>query len=684
MLAAGFVLALLVLGAAPAFAHASLIRAAPAPGANVPQPPGAVVLYFSEPIDQRASTVMVTGPDGRDATSGPAQELPTDRLALRRPLALGRPGRYDVTWTSQSADDGHRETGHYSFGVAVAPSGHRETSGGAASSEGVLALLSQIALVASLTIWTGSLLLDRTAARAGVDPAQLSAVRTAGPALALGAIVVRAAAAAAKAPRLAQVVPTVLASRAGWLSAVIAVAATIGLLARAWPLVAVAAALGALTAQAAAGHAGAAAAPAVAVAVLVVHLTAASVWLFAIAAALLARRLRRALAVLSPYAIGSAVAVAASGVAGAALERVHRGQLLTTGYGRVLLAKAFVFLGVAALGGWHAHLRRHGSRRRKLQTPVRLEAAAAGLAVIVASVLAASPPPTVFSAVLTGASADPVLGPLDGNQALSVADATGPYVVGLTLSPPRAGPVKARVEILSSNVDDVFSDVSIHATSPTSSPVTIALAPAGGGAFAGGGRIASNGAWSFGVSFRARGAANVVTFAIAVPSPDGTGELAEAFAAEDRLTSVRLHETLRSQVGAAPISADYQFQAPRSFAFTVNGTDEIDIGALTYSQAHPGAVWTVENTGAAFGWPSPYFRQAWANATAIRVVGVDVIDGVPSHIVAFVRPDIPAWFELWIGDSDGLVRREEMRAEGHLMEHEYSGFSAPIMLTSPR
>jgi hypothetical protein len=172
--------------------------------------------------------------------------------------------------------------------------------------------------------------------------------------------------------------------------------------------------------------------------------------------------------------------------------------------------------------------------------------------------------------------------------------------------------------------------------------------------------------------------------AATLPAPDGTGVLAEAFAAEERLTSARLHETLRSQVGSAPITADYQFRAPDSFTFAVNGTIEVDIGALAYNQDQRSGPWSVHNTGFAFGWPSPYFREVWADATAARVVGTDVIDGVASHIVAFVRPDLPAWFELWIGDSDGLVRREEMRAEGHLMEHDYSGFNTLTQIAAPR
>jgi copper transport protein len=678
------VLAILILSAPPASAHATLIGANPPPGATLPQAPGAIVLQFSEAIDPLRSALIVTGPGGRDATAGPIEVVANNDRALRRPLGLEPPGRYDVTWTSVSVDDGHVENGRYSFGIGTPAPATRESRGGAASSEGLLGLASQLLLVGALTLWVGALLVGRSAVRAGVAPATLAAIRRASPALALIAVIVRAVAAAASSPTLGRVVPTVLAGRAGVFGTlVVGVAAGIGLFAHRRTPIALSAVIVALTAQAAAGHAGAATLPAVAVGVLVVHLVAAGVWLFAIAAALLARRLRSALAILSPFAVAAAVAVAATGVEGAALERVGAGQLLTTGYGRVLLVKASVFVAVAGLGGWQAYRRRARARPMKLQIPVRLEAAAAGLALIVATVLAASPPPASFSPVLAGARVDSVLGALDGRHALSIADATGPYVVGLTISPPQPGPVATRVEILSTDANDVFADVSIHASATDSPASTMPLRQVQAGVFAGAGRIERSGDWSFGVSFLARGELHHVTLAVTLPAPDGAGELAEAFAAEERLTSVRLHETLRAATGWGPITADYRFRAPDSFAFTVNGTQQIDIGARAYRQDQPSGPWTVDNTGFAVGWPSPYFRQAWADATAVRVVGADVVDGVPSHIVAFVRPDLPAWFELWIGDADGLVRREEMRAEGHLMQHEYAGFDTPTPIDPP-
>lgn len=54
-----------------------------------------------------------------------------------------------------------------------------------------------------------------------------------------------------------------------------------------------------------------------------------------------------------------------------------------------------------------------------------------------------------------------------------------------------------------------------------------------------------------------------------------------------------------------------------------------------------------------------------------------------SNVVAFVRPQLPAWFRLWVGQRDGLVRRPEMLAEGHLMDHRYVGFDEPLDLRPP-
>ena len=66
ILAVGLALAVSLVGASPASAHATLIGADPAPGATLPQAPGADVLQFSEAVDYSPSAP----PQGSRTTSG--------------------------------------------------------------------------------------------------------------------------------------------------------------------------------------------------------------------------------------------------------------------------------------------------------------------------------------------------------------------------------------------------------------------------------------------------------------------------------------------------------------------------------------------------------------------------------------------------------------------------------------
>jgi hypothetical protein len=68
---------------------------------------------------------------------------------------------------------------------------------------------------------------------------------------------------------------------------------------------------------------------------------------------------------------------------------------------------------------------------------------------------------------------------------------------------------------------------------------------------------------------------------------------------------------------------------------------------------------------------------------AVRLLGSEEVEGAPSRVVAFLRPDLPAWFRIWVGAEDGLVRREQMLAEGHLMDHWYRDFNAPVEIPAP-
>lgn len=94
--------------------------------------------------------------------------------------------------------------------------------------------------------------------------------------------------------------------------------------------------------------------------------------------------------------------------------------------------------------------------------------------------------------------------------------------------------------------------------------------------------------------------------------------------------------------------------------FTVQGgAGLIVIGDRTWSQADADAAWEV-GEWSAFSWPEGYYEQFWGEqARAVRVLGRDDVDGVATTVLSFVRPEVAAWFRLWV-DDDGLVHRMQM------------------------
>ena len=68
-----------------------------------------------------------------------------------------------------------------------------------------------------------------------------------------------------------------------------------------------------------------------------------------------------------------------------------------------------------------------------------------------------------------------------------------------------------------------------------------------------------------------------------------------------------------------------------------------------------------------------------------RVVGTQTVDDVPTKVVAFFGSgggNTPVWFRLWI-DKEGLVRRAQMRADGHFMNDRYYDFDARFSIEPP-
>jgi copper resistance protein C len=105
-----------VTSAAPASAHAALVRATPADGAVLGTAPSSVTLQFDDPISTSFATLTVTGPDGATVSSGRAS-VSGNKVsgALDDGLA---PGRYRTVFRVVS-EDGHPVNGQLTFTVKL-------------------------------------------------------------------------------------------------------------------------------------------------------------------------------------------------------------------------------------------------------------------------------------------------------------------------------------------------------------------------------------------------------------------------------------------------------------------------------------------------------------------------------------------------------------------------------------
>jgi hypothetical protein len=477
--------------------------------------------------------------------------------------------------------------------------------------------------------------------------------------------------------------PGVFASGSGQLRGLILVATALGVFVglRFRP-VALALAGVAIVAEAASGHAATSPAPPLATAAFAVHLAAVGVWLFAILAALLSRgRLREVLAAVSPVAIAAAIGVGVSGLASAAFVLSEPGQLVSTDYGRFLVAKSLAFAAMAGLGLAHNRLRRNAARPLG-EIPLRSEASAAVFAVGLAVLLVGFPnPPREAEAAEELALVDPVLAELGERQTVSVADASGPFILGLTVLPPEPGPVEFRLQILGLEPGDAPRDVRVSASGPGS--LEARLEPCGLGCFAGAGSLDRPGEWVLEVSVGTNRGPVTMTVRLPIPTADGSAELERALKAMQDLRTARLTERLQGSLDGPVFTTRYAFAAPDRMRIDTGTSQRLVVGGTEYRREDGGAWTSLDWPGSPFTWPGSYYRDFWADAAAVRIVGEETVDGARSHIVAFVRPELPAWFRIWVGVDDGLVRRMEMRAEGHLMEHDYRRLDEPVSIEPP-
>ena len=135
--------------AAPALAHADLVRTTPGDGKALPEQPGEVRLVFDEPVRAEFDPIKVTDENGDRVDGGDADTLTDDPDVVVATLGELPAGDYTVEWRITAAD-GDPISGGYGFSVRQSavgdpagegnevPSGGGEEAGSGGLSFGVI------------------------------------------------------------------------------------------------------------------------------------------------------------------------------------------------------------------------------------------------------------------------------------------------------------------------------------------------------------------------------------------------------------------------------------------------------------------------------------------------------------------------------------------------------------------
>jgi len=396
-------LPLWLIGAPPALAHATLIASAPPAGASLAAGPAALVLVFDEPVQLLALQALEAA-GGTLLPTGPPTAAGT-RLEL--PLAGSLPaGRYLVSWRVASLD-GHVVSGSFGFavgeGLAFAVATAAEPAPWAATA---LRALARVLLLLALGLALFEFLRPPAPL---LDSLQRTRRRCAAAAL-VGQLAFVAALGAERAGLPAWQ----LWQPAAWLAAVAAPGAwlqgltLLGLLLLALPCrgrLLLQACLVVPASLAAGGHVLTQLAPGLGQGLMLLHGLAAAAWIGALLPLRRALRLPDLAAVARLFrrfqSVGLALvaAVLASGLVMALVLLPRWSDLWQSDYGLRLLAKlapVACMLAIAIANRfWLTRLALAGEARprRRLVRVLRLDLAAALIAVVLAAGLALGPPP---------------------------------------------------------------------------------------------------------------------------------------------------------------------------------------------------------------------------------------------------------------------------------------------------
>ncbi|MBO0845444.1 MAG: copper resistance protein CopC [Nocardioides sp.] len=465
-----------LLGAAPASAHATLVRADPASGSVLGSAPPVVRLWFSEDVAAPFTSVKLMDGSGHRIDGVRAGSSGVDQRLVEVVLPKLGSGAYAVVWSVLAEDDGHRTSGVVAFNVGGnKPLAHVATprASWVPLPVGVVLRWIRLALLAGVlgALAVVLLVLEPSTHPLSGDPRSAAALLTgrwrlflvaSGCALlALPATLVDVAVEGGPSG-LGQLLTRTTGGRLVLLQLVVLLALALIFLRRCVALrgddrpagrellIVVATLVATLTLiEALRSHA--ASLDTAGLLVTTVHITAALVWLGALPALLIALMpggravLRSTRGAFSRLVAASVVAVAATGLYAAGREVRLPSSLAESGYGRGVLAKGALLAVVLAIALVN-HRRLHQPGGRLSRRLVVMEAAVGSGALLVAALLAQTlPSPRVPLVQADGAR--PVT---DGHQA--------DLVVSASASPDRPG-------------DNAFTVLAASSLRPEPSPI---------------------------------------------------------------------------------------------------------------------------------------------------------------------------------------------------------------------
>jgi copper transport protein len=503
VLAAAVLTALAAVAPSSALAHASLVSATPPPGAVLDRAPATVMLHFDEPVTTVAGSVRVFDGDVRRVDSGDVEKPAPDHVVLNLPATL-RDGTYVVAWRVLSADS-HPIRGAFAYTVGK-PAGDTsdlvqavlDQEAGSEAVDLTLAVVRYVGLALIILCVGGAAMLAVVA-----DPRRLRgsahwiALVVCGLALALDSlawIAVTGVKASAfglgdtfRWTPFREVLETgfgqVWVARA-LLGLSLAGVAVASMRRRDLSVVLLFIASAIAVTPALSGHARVEGW--LAVLSDAVHVVAAGVWAGGLAflALLLveAGGERWSLAAhvvprFSALAVGSVVALVATGLVSGFLEVRSWQALWDTTYGRLLLVKVALLVPLLALGAFNnrvsvPRLRSAVADHTARRGFTRAVSAELALMLVVVGVTAAlvAEPPAKAQAVASGS--------------VSREGRIGPYEYSVSFDPARAGPSEMHVYVLArSGQPAAVDEISVSATLPEVDlgPLALDLAPAGPG-----------------------------------------------------------------------------------------------------------------------------------------------------------------------------------------------------------